>query len=269
MTSEGRDAPGARVLTPEEESLRERQGAGARYDADTAPHAHLDLARRGTAYFARRLMQLDDADLDAPSLLPGWTRRHLVAHVGYNARAVARLVEWARTGVENRMYASDTQRRDEIIRGATLPTRALRHLVDHAAVHLDVEWRDLSDEQWDAEVVTAQGRTVPTRETAWMRAKEVWVHAVDLDNGGSFLDLPPEMIDEIIADVLRAWMRRSEPGAVVLRAADREAAPGEYGEGGPIVEGAAADLARWLSGRGARRLRVVGGGELPEIARWF
>lgn len=256
-------------LSPEERALRERQGAGARYDADSAPHANLDLARRGTAYFARRLMQLDDDDLDAPSLLPGWTRRHLVAHVGYNARAVARLVEWARTGVETPMYASDTQRADEIALGATLPTRALRHLVDHAAVHLDVEWRDLSDAQWDAEVVTAQGRTVPARETAWMRAKEVWVHAVDLDDGGSFLDFPPEMVDGIIADVFRAWTRRSEPGAVVLRATDRDAAPGEYGEGGPVVEGAAADLARWLAGRGARRLRVAGGGGLPRIARWF
>ncbi len=95
------------------------------------------------------------------------------------------------------------------------------------------------------------------------------MHAVDLDDGGSFVDFPPEMIDGIIADVLRAWTRRSEPGAVVLRATDRDAAPGEYGEGGPIVEGAAADLARWLAGRGARRLRVVGGGELPRIARWF
>ncbi|MFZ8757518.1 maleylpyruvate isomerase family mycothiol-dependent enzyme [Microbacterium sp. HMH0099] len=257
------------ALSPEQLALRERQGAGARYDADAAPHAHLDLARRGTAYFARRLMQLDDADLDAPSLLPGWSRRHVVAHVGYHARAVARSVEGARTGVESRMYSSDTQRDEEIALGATLPTRALRHLVDHAAVHLDVEWRDLTDAHWDAAVVTAEGRAVPARETAWMRAKEVWVHAVDLGNGGSFLDFPPAVIDGIVSDVFRAWTRRGDPGAVVLRATDRETALGAYGQGGPRVEGAAADLARWLAGRGARRLRVVGGGELPEIAPWF
>ncbi|WP_022880179.1 maleylpyruvate isomerase family mycothiol-dependent enzyme [Microbacterium sp. B19] len=259
----------AETLSPEERALRERQGAGARYDAPAAPHAHLDLARRGTAYFARRLGELDDDDMDAPSLLPGWSRRHLLAHVGYNARAVVRLVEWARTGVETPMYASDTQRWDEIVLGSTLPARALRHLVEHAAVHLNVEWRDLTDAQWDATVVTAQGRTVPARETAWMRAKEVWVHAVDLDNGGSFLDFPTEMVDEIIADVLRAWTRRSEPGAVVLRATDRDLGVAEYGESGPTVEGATPDLARWLTGRGARRLRVVGGGDLPAIARWF
>ena len=55
-------------------------------------------ARRGTAFFARQLGELPDDELDGPSLLPGWTRRHLVAHVGYNAQAIARLVQWASTG---------------------------------------------------------------------------------------------------------------------------------------------------------------------------
>lgn len=259
------------ALTPEEIALRERQGAGARYDAENAPHENLALARRGTAYFARKLMELDDDDLDAPSLLPGWSRRHLVAHVGYNARAVARLVEWARTGVETPMYTSDSQRWDEIVFGSTLPVRALRHLVDHAAVHLNVEWRDLEDDQWNHPVVTAQGRTVPVRETAWMRAKEVWVHAVDLDDGGSFLDFPAEMADGIIADVFRVWARRGENVAVTVIADDRSE-PGptsSYGEGGPQIHGKAADLARWLAGRGARRLSVAGGGELPAVPRWF
>lgn len=257
-----------RELSPEERALRERQGAGARYDADGAPHAELALARRGTAYFARRLMELRDDELDAPSLLPGWTRRHLIAHVGYNARAVARLVEWARTGVETPMYASDSQRWDEIVFGSTLPARALRHLVEHAAVHLNVEWRDLEDAGWDALVVTAQGRTVPARETAWMRAKEVWVHAVDLASGGSFLDFPAEMVDGIVADVFRVWARRSEDVALVVRPTDREA-ESSFGEGGPVVTGTAADLARWLAGRGARRLTRLDGPGLPAIPRWF
>ena len=257
-----------RELSPEERALRERQGVGARYDADGAPHSELALARRGTAYFARRLMELRDDELDAPSLLPGWTRRHLIAHVGYNARAVARLVEWARTGVETPMYASDTQRGEEIAFGSTLPARALRHLVEHATVHLNVEWRDLDESGWKARVVTAQGRTVPARETAWMRAKEVWVHAVDLDNGGSFLDFPAEMIDGIIADVFRVWARRSEDVALIVRPDDRET-EASFGQGGPVVTGSAADLARWLAGRGARRLTPLGAGELPVIPRWF
>jgi hypothetical protein len=37
------------------------------------------IARHGTAFFAQRLAELTDEDLDGDTLLDGWTRRHLVA----------------------------------------------------------------------------------------------------------------------------------------------------------------------------------------------
>ena len=247
-------------------ALRERQGAGARYDSPNAPARELAWARRGTAYFARKLNELTDAELYEPSLLPGWTRAHLVAHVGYNARALTRLVEWARTGVETPMYASNEQRNAEIALGATLPARALRNLFAHAEVHLNVEWRDLTDEAWDAQVRTAQGRLVPARETAWMRTREVWVHAVDLGNDGSFVDFPPDLLGELLQDVLRAWARREEQVDLTLAPAGQE--PVVVGAGGPTVAGSLPDVVRWLTGRGERRL-TSSTGEVPEIPRWF
>ncbi|MFG1700137.1 maleylpyruvate isomerase N-terminal domain-containing protein [Nonomuraea sp. NPDC049309] len=42
---------------------------------------------------------LSDADLAAPSLLPGWTRGHVLAHVAQNAGSCLNLLTWARTGV--------------------------------------------------------------------------------------------------------------------------------------------------------------------------
>lgn len=259
-------------LTGAERALRERQGAGARYDASAAPHDDLANARRGTAYFARKLNELSDAELDEPSLLPGWSRRHVIAHVGYNARALTHLTEWARTGVETPMYASPEARDRQLARGVTLPARALRNLFAHAAVHLNVEWRDLSDEQWDHRVTTAQGRSIQVRETAWMRAREVWVHAVDLGNDGSFLDFPPPFTDRVIADVLGAWARRGESVDLTIALRDRpnqtDAGTTVLGAGGATVAGSAADVARWLTGRGARRLQSSTG-TLPDIPRWF
>lgn len=250
------------------EELRVRQGAGARYDSANAPARELAWARSGTAYFARKLNELLDAELDQPSLLAGWSRAALVAHVGYNARALTRLCEWARTGLETPMYASTTQRNSEIERGATLPARALRNLFQHSEVHLNVEWRDLTNEQWDHHVRTAQGRTVPTRETAWMRAREVWVHAVDLDNGGSFRDFPPDLLDALLLDVVRAWGRRQEAVDLVLAAIDRDRTVVVGAGSGPTISGSTADLVRWLTGRGARRL-TSSSGDLPTIPRWF
>lgn len=265
MNDEGR---ASRDLEAARESLRARQGSGARYDSPNAPAKELDWARRGTAYFARKLNELNDDELREPSLLSDWTRAELIAHVGYNARALTRLMEWARTGVETPMYATTRQRNVEILLGGTLPARALRNLFAHSEVHLNVEWRDLTDDQWDNEVVTAQGRTVPARETAWMRTREVWVHAVDLNNGGSFFDFPPELITRLIDDVIAAWRRRDESVNLRIEFSDGRSTI-VLGDGdSSVVSGAAADVARWLTGRGALRL-VSSTGSLPEIPRWF
>lgn len=173
--------------------LRARQGLGARYDSPNAPARELSWARLGAAYFARKLNELSDADLDAPSLVAGWSRRHVISRVGYQARALARLVEAARTGIPTRPYEELEQRSWEIEDGATLPARALRYLYDHAQIHLDVEWRDLDAQGWDR-ITTSDGiPPIVARETPWMRAQLIWLSAVDLDNGGSFADLPRDL----------------------------------------------------------------------------
>lgn len=255
--------------TPEESRAaeRERQGPGARYDSPDAPARELAWARLGTAYIARSLNELTDAQLGGPSLLPGWTRRHVVAHVGYNARALTRLVAWARTGTETPMYASPQHRDTEIRHGATLPARALRSLFAHSAAHLNVEWRDLPGPGWDVQVRTAQGRVVPARETAWMRAREVWVHAVDLDNRASVREFPPDLVQELVADVLRAWQRREERVDLTLSPHGQE--PIVLGAGGPTIAGAPDALAGWLMGRVGTHELTSSTGEIPAIPRWF
>jgi maleylpyruvate isomerase len=48
----------------------------------------------------------------------------------------------------------------------------------------------LSTQQWQAPVVTAQGRTIAAAEVPWLRAREVYVDAADLATGLSFGGLP-------------------------------------------------------------------------------
>ena len=241
--------------------------------------AGLLLARRGTAYFQRKLAELRDDEFDGPSLLPGWDRRHVIAHVGYNARALTHLTEWAATGVETPMYASPDARNAEIEYGATLSPAALRNLSAHAAVHLNVEWRDLEPEAWGAEVRTAQGRTVPASETVWMRTREVWLHAVDLDNGGSFAHFPAELIDKLLADVLGNWHRRQDAEGIpnfVLAAEDRTGVrsvdhPDGAADtaGAPVLTGTATALARWATGRGTTGVTASDGTDVPAPPRWL
>jgi maleylpyruvate isomerase len=250
----------------------------ARQDQTTDPELLESLlqARRGTAFFARKLNELSDADLDGPSLLPGWTRRHVAAHIGYNARAIARLIEWAATGVETPMYASTDIRDKEINFGATLSPIALRNLFDHSAVHLNVEWRDLPADAWRHLVKTAQGRIVPAEETVWMRTREVWTHAVDLDNGATFADIPAPVLTRLLTDITGAWKTRGTDTGLLIRVTGPQPAL-ELGSAGPdaplVVSGPLAGVTRWATGRGTDSVTATQNGApldtVPAAPKWI
>jgi maleylpyruvate isomerase len=185
-----------------------------------------------TKLFLACLDRLADAELDAASALPGWSRRHLVAHVHYNAEALRRLVSWAATGEETPMYGSPEQRAREIEEGSALSAAELRRMVVESARRLSQELDALTHGAWHHLVVTSQGRTVPATEIPWMRTREVAVHAVDLRAGASFTDFPDELTAELLVDVVRRRVSRGE---------------------GP-------DLAAWLTGRA---------GDPPRLGSWL
>lgn len=241
----------------------------ARQDLTTDPGLQEQLlqARRGTAFFARKLNELSDAELDGRSLLPGWSRRHVVAHVGYNARAIARLVEWAATGVETPMYPSVSVRDEEINFGATLSPIALRNLFDHSAVHLSVEWRDLPDDAWRHEVRTAQGRIVPASETVWMRTREVWVHAVDLDNGAIFADIPESVLERLLRDITGAWAARGTDKGFLVKVTGTDLVFGDP-DASVVLAGPLPGVAQWATGRGTGGV-TAGDGPVPAAPKWI
>jgi maleylpyruvate isomerase len=228
----------------------------------------LQIARRGTAYFAQRVAELSDNDFGVDTLLPGWSRRHLIAHVGYNAAALCRLMDWAATGVETPMYASAEQRSREIAEGATLDPGALRNLFDHTVARLDEKWRNLPESAWSAEVRTAQGRQVPASETAWMRTREVWIHAVDLANGGRFDDFPGVVLDSLLTDIAGMWRQKGLGAGLVLAVDGRASvAVQEDSPSSTTVAGALAAVVRWAAGRGSIGVAVEG--DLQQPPRWL
>ncbi|MFD7055037.1 maleylpyruvate isomerase family mycothiol-dependent enzyme [Streptomyces mirabilis] len=225
----------------------------------------------GFEYFVGQLSTIDDAGLSKPSALPGWTRKHVVSHVGFNARAAGRLVHWARTGEVTPMYPDPSTRAREIEEGAHWSGQQLRELVQREQAALASALRDLDDSDWSFEVVTAQGRTVQAGEIPWLRTRELWIHAVDLDAGGDFPDLPPDMIDRLVAQAVQKRRAGDSPGLDV-RLTDRNPGGTPVGSGDgptPVVEGAAADIARWLTRREPRGLRTSDGTPLPELGPWL
>jgi maleylpyruvate isomerase len=151
-----------------------------------------------------------DSAFASPSSLPGWTVGHVVAHLHYNAEAIGRLAQWARTGIETPMYPSQAHRNADIEAGSRLAPAELRRLVYASAKALADAFDALTPPMWAHMIVTAQGRTVPATELLWMRFREVAVHGIDLGVGFGFgfADLPSDavakLVDEIVAKRLSA-----------------------------------------------------------------
>lgn len=233
---------------------------------------HTDALRwveQGTALIADALDRMDDAELAERSGLPGWTRLHLLAHVSANAEALCNLVTWASTGVETPMYSSPSQRNDDIEIGSKLPAAELRTRFAESSQRLADGMAALDTEQWQRNVVTAQGRTVPASEIPWLRAREAMVHGTDFAAGVHFADLPEDFLRALIADI--AVKRGGAAGpALALRATDGGDLGSIAGEGDPVtVEGPVSEVTAYLAGRPHGPLTVLGGTDLPALSAWL
>lgn len=138
-------------------------------------------------------------------------------------------MHWARTGEPTPMYSSPEQRLADIESGAQLPAAWLTAWFEESAQPLAYATAELTEEQWRAEVLTAQGRTVPASEVPWMRTREVMVHAVDLGTGIRFADLPEEFCAELRHDIVGKRGSDTVPTA-------------------PTVQGSNADITAYLAG---------------------
>ena len=219
----------------------------------------------GTTLLLGALQAVPDAQLSDPCALPGWSGKHLVAHVALNAEALMNLAGWARTGVETPMYSSPAQREDDIEREAKLPVAELRDRVVETAVALDASLAGLSESQWGRPIRTRQGREVTGEEIPWMRAREVMVHAVDLAASVGFADLPADFLASLIDDI--AAKRAGE--GLVLVATDQERRWTVPGEPANEVHGTVAGLAAYLSGRETGDVAGAGGRLVPRLGPWL
>ncbi|MGW1342494.1 maleylpyruvate isomerase family mycothiol-dependent enzyme [Kribbella sp. NPDC002412] len=194
----------------------------------------------GTALSRKALV-----DLDGPSLLPGWTRKHVAAHLALNAEALGNLVHWARTGEERPMYSSPEQRNADIEANASRSADELLNWFDTSARELAEAMATLTDEQWQTQVLTAQGREVPATAIPWMRSREVMIHAVDLGTGVTFADLPADFLEELCADI------RTKRGDV------------------PEVRGPLPQVAAYLAGRPYENVTTADGTPAEPLPPWL
>jgi maleylpyruvate isomerase len=226
----------------------------------------LAAVQEATHRLIRSVDHMADEEYAAPSLLPGWSRGHVVAHLTLNAEGLAAALDGVARGRPIPMYASVQAREDDIAELATAATGTLRTRLLGATTDFATAVNGVSDDSWGIEIErTPDGVSFLAGDVTGMRDREVEIHHADLGLAYTHTSWPmafsARLLDMICDGDAEApfWVH-----AIDL---DQRWQCG-HGEGGVTVSGAAADLGWWLSGRGAGEGLTSDDGVLPRIEDW-
>ncbi|WP_255952581.1 maleylpyruvate isomerase family mycothiol-dependent enzyme [Streptomyces odontomachi] len=218
----------------------------------------LSSVRTATDRLLSAAAELDDAALAGPSLLPGWTRGHVLAHIARNADALVNVLEG------RPMYLSDTARDADIGRDAPrAPAVQLADVRDTAARFQEAA-AALPD--WSRIVLLRNGVTDAAANLPFRRLIEVELHHVDLGAGYPLEALPGDFTERAIGYLARRFEAHPDvpPTALADDSGHTWRTGGTAGDH-VTVDGTAADLLGWLSGRRDGGALTVSGGALPKL----
>lgn len=223
------------------------------------PHAvDLTISRieEADARVAATASALSDEQLREPSLLPGWSRGHVLTHIARNADGLGNLLTWARTGVETPQYASQQARDEAIEAGAGRPcTELVEDVISSSAAFVTLA-RELPEDAWTAEVRGMRGPSYPAWYTLQRRLTEVQIHHVDVAGDYTPSDWPDWFLATMTYEVTGQLSADPQAPSAVLTdtTSGRQyllppAGPGT-GAGAPAISGPGHELLAWLLGRG-------------------
>lgn len=236
--------------------------------APTTRTADLDHLTEAGQRLARTVDGLTPDQWAGASLLPGWSRAHVVAHLALNGEALRGVLRGVVEGDPVPMYESQERRDADIeeVAGAEraeLRERLLASLttfVDAVAAVPEDAWSGRFDR-------TRGGASLPLEAVPLMRLRELEIHHADLGAGYTAEDWPAGFPERVIDGMVK----RLDPAPgfrVAPLDSSRTWEVGEVDDDPVVVTGTVAELAWWLTGRTPGETISCNRGELPAVGAW-
>jgi maleylpyruvate isomerase len=214
------------------------------------PATVLDQIVAATERLLETSVEFSDVDVREPSLLPGWSRGHVLTHLARNADGGSRLLVWARTGVETPEYPSMAARAEQIEAGAGRSAGELVADVRDSATRFAAEYGQMPDSAWERVIRWTGGQEHPAARAADARLCEVLVHHVDLDADYTPDQWPADFTGDMLSRAVASFTSRADAPAMRLHATDSDT---WYDVGtartAPLIQGPQSALVAWLMGR--------------------
>ncbi len=233
------------------------------------PPSVLEHLAAATRSLVRTVDGLGEDDLRAPSLLPRWTRGHLVAHLALNAEGLGSVLRGTALGAAVPMYRSVEARDADIENLAGRDAAVLRNRLLASVTGLADAIVAVAPEQWPTRAQRTPGNraTFAAADVPLMRLREVALHHADLGMPFTRADWTDGVAETLAASLTHrvtspCTLHAHDVGRTWTAGGDDSVSPG------PTVSGTAADLAWWLSGRGGGDGLETDSGELPRTGAW-
>ncbi|MEU6155470.1 maleylpyruvate isomerase family mycothiol-dependent enzyme [Actinosynnema sp. NPDC047251] len=218
------------------------------------PAAVVDAALDAHRRLGALVEGVTDAQVAEPSVLPGWTRGHVLAHLAHVTEAMARQAENEGTKIEP--YVGGRPGRDAAIEAAAKNSAAEhRAAIKAAEARLADAWAGVRD--WNTPVAYRDGVLLDTAFALW---REVEIHTADLD-------LAPIAWSPAFHDHAVDFLSARVPDGVQLTlvsTVDSRKWTIRSGETSTL-QGNPDDLITWLAGREPKNALT---GEPPELNPW-
>ncbi len=232
------------------------------------PADDLEALAASTQRFLATIDAMDAAELRAPSLLPGWSRLHVLSHVARNADGMRNRLLMARTQRPVAQYPSMALRAADIETGALRDPELVVLDVRAACERLAIDAESLSEEDWarDAGVGDVAGR-LPAAGLPLSRLHEVEIHHVDLGAAYTFADTPVDVVGGFF-DRLPVKFAGSALDPCRVTSTDLGQSWSVGDGSGPHIQGPAGALLQWATGRGASEDVTSDGDDVPASPGW-
>lgn len=212
--------------------------------------------------------KLTEEDVPAPSLLAGWTRGHVLAHITGISNAMARQLEFAARGERVELYDGGYEGRTNAIEAAAghgidEHRRDLAAALERALGAFD----SLEPGGWQVPISYRGGVVLDGGLALW---RELVIHASDLGTGRG-----PETWSRQFCEHLFDFLSARVPEGQKFVLQPLGLPPVAIGAGGrsTVISGMVTDIAAWLAGRepslGSLRASAAADDvDLPELLPW-
>jgi maleylpyruvate isomerase len=173
------------------------------------------------------LENLTDDDCRQDSLLPNWSRGHVLTHLSRNADSHVNLLQAAVKGEVGEQYASAEQRNGDIERGSTRSAEELVMDLRLSIYGLEAAWASANEKAWSGQGRTLRGNVIEMSSLVFLRWREVEIHHADLNLGLGYDDLTPLYVRLELDQQIMLWRSRKPMGMTDLPEIAKKLSPSQ------------------------------------------